>query len=99
LSEAKFEAAWAEGRKMTPEAAIASFAQARPRAAAFPAGLTAREVEVLRLLSAGLTSAQIAGHLVVSLTTINAHLRNIYNKLDVSSRSAATRFAIEHGLA
>ena len=99
LDKTKFDSAWTEGRKMTPEAAIASFAQARPPSASLPAGLTTREVEVLRLLSAGLTNAQIADHLVVSPTTINAHLRNIYNKLDVTSRSAATRFAIEHKLA
>ena len=68
-------------------------------ATSLPSGLTAREVEVLRLLSAGLTNAQIAAHLVVSPTTINAHLRSIYNKLDVTSRSAATRFAVEQGLA
>ena len=99
LDDEKFARAWTEGLRMTPEAAIASFAHARPPAVSLPAGLTAREVDVLRLLSAGLTNAQIASHLVVSPTTINAHLRNIYNKLDVTSRSAATRFAIEHGLA
>ena len=99
LDEASFATAWAEGRRMTPEAAIASFAQARPPAKSLPAGLTVREVEVLRLLSAGLMNAEIAAHLVVSPTTINAHLRNIYNKLDVNSRSAAARFAFENGLA
>jgi predicted ATPase/DNA-binding CsgD family transcriptional regulator len=99
LEKTKFAAAWAEGKRMAPETAIASFAQARPPASSLPAGLTGREVEVLRLLSAGLTNAQIAADLVVSPTTINAHLRNIYNKLDVTSRSAATRFAIKHGLA
>jgi predicted ATPase/DNA-binding CsgD family transcriptional regulator len=98
LDRITFEAAWAEGRNMTPEAAIASFARARPSAPALPAGLTTREVEVLRLLSAGLTNSQIAAQLVVSPTTVNAHLRNIYNKLDVTSRSGATRFAVEHSL-
>jgi predicted ATPase/DNA-binding CsgD family transcriptional regulator len=98
INESEFAKAWAIGMKMTPEVAIASFAQARPTAASLPAGLTAREVEVLRLLSAGLTNAQIASQLVVSPTTVNAHLRNIYNKLDVTSRNAATRFAIEHKL-
>ncbi len=99
LAPSVFEAAWAEGRTMTPEIAIATFAQARPSAVALPSELTHREVEVLRLLSAGLTNSQIATQLVVSPTTVNAHLRNIYNKLDVTSRSAATRFAIEHSLA
>jgi LuxR family maltose regulon positive regulatory protein len=62
-------------------------------------GLTAREVEVLRLLAAGLTDAQIAGQLVISSRTVNAHLTSIYHKIAVSSRAAATRYAIEHHLA
>jgi DNA-binding NarL/FixJ family response regulator len=61
-------------------------------------GLTAREVEVLRLLATGLTDAQIAEQLVLSLYTIHAHLRTIYSKLGVTSRSAATRYAFEHRL-
>ena len=60
------------------------------------AGLTARELEVLRLLATGLTDAQIAEQLVLSLHTIHAHLRSIYSKLGVTSRSAATRYAFEH---
>jgi DNA-binding NarL/FixJ family response regulator len=63
-----------------------------------PEGLTAREVEVLRLLATGLTDAQIAEHLVLSLHTVHAHLRTIYSKLGVTSRSAATRYAFEHQL-
>ena len=63
-----------------------------------PAGLTAREVEVLRLLATGLTDAQIAEQLVLSLHTVHAHLRTIYSKLGVTSRSAATRYAFEHQL-
>jgi len=66
---------------------------------AYPAGLTAREVEVLRLLASGLTSAQIAEKLYITLLTVNTHIRSIYNKLGVTSRSAATRYAIEHKLA
>src|SRR6266851_7266978 len=61
-------------------------------------GLTAREVEVLRLLATGLTDAQIAEQLVLSLHTVHAHLRTIYSKLGVTSRSAATRYAFEHQL-
>jgi DNA-binding NarL/FixJ family response regulator len=60
--------------------------------------LSARELEVLRLLATGLTDAQIAEHLVLSLHTIHAHLRTIYSKLGVTSRSAATRYAFEHQL-
>ncbi len=67
-------------------------------APAYPAGLTVREVEVLRLVANGLTNAQIAQQLVISRRTVNAHMRSIYNKLEISSRTAATRFAIDHHL-
>ncbi|CAA9443220.1 MAG: hypothetical protein AVDCRST_MAG37-1567 [uncultured Rubrobacteraceae bacterium] len=67
-------------------------------ASQYPAGLTAREVEVLRLVARGITNAQIAQELYLSPRTVNAHLNSIYGKLGVSSRSAATRFAVEHGL-
>ncbi len=63
-----------------------------------PAGLTVREVEVLRLLTQGLTNPQIAERLVVSLPTVNTHVASIFNKLGVNSRSAATRYAVEHHL-
>ena len=61
-------------------------------------GLTARELDVLRLLAQGLTSAQIAQRLVIALVTVNSHVRSIYSKLGVTSRSAATRRAIEQHL-
>lgn len=67
-------------------------------AAAYPAGLTEREAQVLRLVAQGLTNAEIADQLIVSIHTVNAHMRSIFNKLDVTSRSAATRFAIEQNL-
>jgi DNA-binding CsgD family transcriptional regulator len=60
--------------------------------------LTRREREVLRLLAQGLTDAQIALTLGLSAFTVNAHTRRIYAKLAVTSRSAATRYAVEHGL-
>jgi GAF domain-containing protein len=63
------------------------------------AGLTAREVEVLCLVAYGMSDALIAERLVVSLRTVHAHLRSIYKKLGVGSRSAATRWAVEHHLA
>jgi LuxR family maltose regulon positive regulatory protein len=62
-------------------------------------GLTAREAEVLHLLAAGLTDAQIAEQLVISPRTVNVHLTSIYRKIAVSSRAAATRYALEHHLA
>jgi DNA-binding CsgD family transcriptional regulator len=60
--------------------------------------LSPRELDVLRLLAQGLTSAQIAEQLVIGVVTVNFHVRSIYSKLGVSSRSAATRYALEHHL-
>ena len=90
---------------MTPTQALAAY-KALPmqnvlqakRPPAYPAGLTAREVEVLRLVAAGLTDAQVAEHLVISVRTVNTHLTSIYNKLGISSRTAATRLAVERHL-
>ena len=61
--------------------------------------LTSRELDVLQLVARGLTDAQAASDLVVSTRTVNAHLRSIYRKLDIHSRAAATRYALEHDLA
>jgi len=61
-------------------------------------GLTAREMKVLHLVAKGLSDTQIAKQLVISPRTVNWHLTTIYSKLGVSSRIAATRFAIEHHL-
>jgi ATP/maltotriose-dependent transcriptional regulator MalT len=63
-----------------------------------PHGLTKRELEVLRLVAAGKTNRDIASELVVSEHTVARHVQNIFRKLDVSSRSAATAFAFEHRL-
>ena len=62
------------------------------------AGLTAREVEVLRLMTQGLAYTQIADKLVISRRTVNAHVTSIFSKLGVTSRAAATRIAIDHHL-
>ena len=67
-------------------------------AAVAPPRLTAREVEVLRLVARGLTDVEVAARLFLSPRTVSTHLRSIYGKLDVSSRTAAARFATEHGL-
>jgi DNA-binding NarL/FixJ family response regulator len=63
-----------------------------------PGGLTAREVEVLRLVAGGKTNRSIATELVLSEKTVDRHVSNIFTKLNVSSRAAATAFAYEHGL-
>jgi predicted ATPase/DNA-binding NarL/FixJ family response regulator len=76
----------------TPEQHSTSFAPQRP------GGLTSREVEVLRLVAAGISSARIAKELFVSPRTVETHLTSIYHKLGVTSRVAATRYALEHGL-
>ena len=61
-------------------------------------GLTERELEVLRLVAAGKSNRQIAGELVISDHTVRRHLQNIFAKLGVSSRAAATAFAFRHNL-
>ncbi len=70
----------------------------RPVAVAAAGGLTAREVEVLRLVAAGKTNRAIAGDLFLSERTVARHIANIFVKLDVSTRSAATAYAYEHDL-
>ena len=61
-----------------------------------PAGLSARELEVLRFVTEGLSSVEVAERLVLSPRTVEQHLQSIYSKLGVSSRAAATRFAMLH---
>jgi DNA-binding NarL/FixJ family response regulator len=60
--------------------------------------LTAREVEILRLVAAGNTNRAIAGELIISEKTVARHVSNIFTKIGVSSRAAATAFAYEHRL-
>jgi predicted ATPase/DNA-binding CsgD family transcriptional regulator/transcriptional regulator with XRE-family HTH domain len=106
LDPATFDAAWAAGEAFTIEEAVAealdvaqSVPETPPTNPTDGSDLTVREVEVLRLVAEGLTNSQIAEQLIVSPRTVHAHLRAIYGKLEVGNRSAATRFAIEHGLA
>lgn len=107
LGEQTFNSLWKKGQSMTLEHALAepephllSMQLSPPAKVSKPYSdeLTSREREVLCLLSQGLSSALIARQLVISLTTVNSHIRTIYNKLGVSCRSAATRYAIEHHL-
>jgi len=73
-------------------------AMSQPTATTATAGLTAREVEVLRLVAAGKSNRAIANDLFLSEKTVARHVSNIFIKLDVASRSAATAYAYEHGL-
>jgi DNA-binding NarL/FixJ family response regulator len=89
--------ALAEGESLTVATILSSLARPIPTRA--PAmGLTRRELEVLRLVAEGLTNAEVADRLVISVRTVDAHLVSVYGKLGISSRSAATRYAIEQGL-
>jgi len=64
-----------------------------------PAGpLTQREIEVVKLVASGITNREIANKLNISEKTVARHLNNIFNKLDLSSRAAATAYAYQHGL-
>ena len=63
-----------------------------------PAGLTAREVDVLRLVSRGLPTKEIAARLVISPKTTRNHIEHIYTKIGVSNRAGASLFAMQHGL-
>ena len=112
LDETTFKVAWTEGHAMTVEQAVAeacavtswvgppespSAISGMPQSGHL-AGLTPREMDVLRLVALGLTNAQVAEKLFLSPLTVNAYLRSIYGKLGVSSRTAATRYALEHSL-
>ena len=96
--ETSFQAVLAEGNIWPPAQAAEQTSPSNSRASTYPAGLTAREVEILRLVAQGLTDVQVAEQLIISPRTVNWHLTSIYSKIGVSSRSAATRFAIEQHL-
>jgi DNA-binding NarL/FixJ family response regulator len=62
------------------------------------AGLTARELDVLRLVATGLSNAEIAERLYLSPNTVKAHVARILGKIEVRNRAGATEFAIRHGV-
>ena len=100
-----------EGARLELRAALAAFERLGAAADAgkagellaelggLPGGLTAREAEVLRLVAAGGTNREVAAELVISEHTVARHVQNIFAKLDLPSRAAATAWAFEHGLA
>ena len=85
-----------EELEAAPDAARIAALSAAPRTSSH--GLTARELEVLRLVAAGRSNREIAAQLVISEHTVARHLQNIFGKVDVSSRTAAASFAFEHDL-
>lgn len=108
LGENAFAALWAQGRTMTPEEVLAlqgraivlpSSQSTAPPPAIYPAGLTAREVQILRLVAQGLTNVEIAEELRLSKKTIAHHMTHIFNKTTSDNRASAVAFAFRHGLA
>jgi DNA-binding CsgD family transcriptional regulator/tetratricopeptide (TPR) repeat protein len=112
LGDEGFAREWAAGHELSVSGILAlaeeivqtvrkqatATAGARNPLSAYPAGLTYREVEVLRLIADGLTNAQAAAKLSVTSRTINSHLTSVYSKIGITSRAAAVRFAADHGL-
>jgi DNA-binding CsgD family transcriptional regulator len=93
---------WDEGRALDPDEAlelipdvdsIGTLREMRP------GGLSPREVDVLRLLAQGHTDREIASLLFISPRTVQNHIQNVFGKVHVSSRSGATRWAIQKGIA
>lgn len=69
-----------------------------PKPPTYPAGLTQREVEILQLVARGATNQQVADRLHISVRTVNTHMTNILNKTGLDNRTAASVFAMQHGL-
>jgi HD-GYP domain-containing protein (c-di-GMP phosphodiesterase class II) len=80
------------------EAVLGAAGHRVPRRRDGPAGLTTREVEVLRLLARGLSTKEIASRLVITPKTAGNHIEHIYSKIDATSRAKASLFAMQHGL-
>ena len=110
LGEYRFAQAMNKGRAMLPEQALSQQAQEEPvllsspetttpPSNTYPAGLTARQVQVLRLLARGMTNGEIASALGLSQKTVAHHLTHIFNKTGSENRAAAVAFAVHHGLA
>jgi DNA-binding CsgD family transcriptional regulator len=95
---AAFESAGALFEQLGAALDLRSLRDFTARATVLPANLTAREVEVLQLVAAGMTNRQIAVRMFLSEKTIARHLSNIFAKTNVSTRSAATAFAFAHDL-
>jgi DNA-binding NarL/FixJ family response regulator len=109
LDADRIAAVWEQGRSLSQQEAIAEALAIRASAVATPSlgpgsppdthGLTAREVEVLRLIAAGHLNREVGDLLFISPATVARHLSNIHRKLGVDSRAKLTAFALRHGLA
>ena len=99
LGHGAFWQAWAAGRSLALEQAVVEALDPFPILAAAPkVSLTPRELEVLRLLAAGLTNPAIAGALFLSVRTVENHVARILDKLGVATRAAAVEAAVSAGL-
>jgi predicted ATPase/DNA-binding CsgD family transcriptional regulator len=98
LAPDSFAVAFTGGRVLSLEEVTREFEAATEDQAPPPGDLTVRELDVLRLVARGLTNQRVAAELVISERTVHSHLRSTYRKLGVGSRTAATRYALEHGI-
>jgi predicted ATPase/DNA-binding CsgD family transcriptional regulator len=102
LGTTAFDAAWGDGQAMPLQDAAEHAASLAADLAAHPdtptIRLSEREIEVLRLVASGMTNAQAADRLFLSRRTVDAHMRRIYDKLDLTTRTDVVRFAVQHGL-
>ena len=83
---------------MAADAVLQAAGHRAPARRSWPAGLTAREVEVLGLVARGYSTKQIGQLLVLSPKTVSNHVEHVYAKISVSSRAAATLYATQQGL-
>jgi DNA-binding NarL/FixJ family response regulator len=93
--------AYARAGRLDPAAVEGVLGAAAPRAARRrdgPFGLTAREIDVLRLLARGLSNKEIAAELVITPKTVSNHVEHIYGKIGTRTRAGAGLFAMQHGL-
>jgi DNA-binding NarL/FixJ family response regulator len=94
-----FEQVGAQPDVMFVDAICAGINSGQPKhSSAGNCGLTTRELQVLRLIATGITNKALARELSLSEKTIDRHVSNIFVKVDVSSRAAATAYAYDHGL-
>ncbi|MDQ2651771.1 MAG: LuxR C-terminal-related transcriptional regulator, partial [Chloroflexota bacterium] len=108
LGAERFAAAWAQGAALSREDAVAAALAIRAETGGMPPsaaqratdadGLTAREVEILRLIAAGRVNREVADELFISPATVARHIANIYRKLDIDSRAKLAAYALRQGL-